>query len=51
MDKYIAFRLDTHLYSQFRERIKKEHLNAASILRNLLEKWVCNNTPDKFQEA
>ena len=48
MEKYIAFRLDESLYTKFRERIKTEHLNAASILRSLLEKWVCDNTSEKF---
>lgn len=48
MEKYIAFRLDESLYTKFRERIKTEHLNAASILRSLLENWVSNNTPEKI---
>ncbi len=48
MEKYIAFRLNESLYNKFRERVKKEHLNAASILRSWLEKWVCDNTSEKF---
>lgn len=46
--KFITIRVDDDLYNQFKSYTNTNFLNGTSVIRNLIQNWVCNNTKEEF---